>query len=238
MDISEYSTLRVRLSSSSSFNTTSELSHDMSKHTIYFGYGSNLWRHQMRQRCPTSRYLGIARLKSYKWIIYDRGYANIVEIKDEEKISSKHDYGKEVWGLVYSLEPSDEARLDVNEGVPVAYTKEWIECEFWPTSESKHDALACEQFPNEHESTEAKPDTSKAPQKVDMLVYINRDGTDDSESKKEYIYRMNMGIKDALKEGMPKEYVKQVLRKYIPEREDEEVVEVARRQALEFQDET
>lgn len=210
----------------------------MAEPTIYFGYGSNLWRHQMRQRCPTSTYLGIARLKKYKWIIYDRGYANIVEIEDEKETSSKHDYSKEVWGLVYSLEPRDEARLDINEGVPFAYDKEWIKCEFWPTSESDDDALASEQFPNEHESTKGKPDTSKDPKKVDMLVYINRDGTDESDPKKEYIYRMNMGIKDALREGMPKEYVKQVLRKYIPEREDEEVAAVARRQALEFQDET
>ncbi|KAF2164478.1 hypothetical protein M409DRAFT_25356 [Zasmidium cellare ATCC 36951] len=211
----------------------------MSKRTVYFGYGSNLWRHQMRKRCPTSKYLGIARLKSYKWIIYDRGYANIVEIKDDEdKTIWKHDYRKEVWGLVYSLEPSDEARLDVNEGVPIAYTKEWIECEFWPTSESNDDAFASEQFPNELESAKGKPDTSKEPKKVEMLVYINREGTDgDNDSKKEYIYRMNMGIKDALKEGMPNEYVKQVLREYIPEREDEEVVEVAKRQALDFQDE-
>lgn len=238
MDISEYSNLRIKLSSSSTCNGISGLNHDMAEPTIYFGYGSNLWRHQMRKRCPTSKYLGIARLKGYKWIIYDRGYANIVEIMDEEDTTSKHDYSKEVWGLVYSLEPSDEARLDVNEGVPIAYDKEWIECEFWSTSESEDDATASEQFPNEQQSITGKPDTSKEPGKVDMLVYINRDGTDESESKKEYVYRMNMGIKDALKEGMPKEYVKQVLRKYIPEREDEEVASVARRQALEFQDET
>ncbi|KAK4499519.1 hypothetical protein PRZ48_010034 [Zasmidium cellare] len=210
----------------------------MSKPTVYFGYGSNLWRHQMRTRCPTSKYLGIARLKNYKWIIYDRGYANIVEIKDEDKTSSKYDYRKEVWGLVYSLEQSDEDRLDGNEGVPIAYTKEWIECEFWPTSESEEDALASEQFPNDHESSKGKPDISKQPKKVDMLVYINRKGTDgDYDPKKEYIYRMNMGIKDALKEGMPKGYVKQVLRDYIPEREDGDVVEIAKRQALDFQDE-
>lgn len=195
----------------------------------------------MRQRCPTSKYLGIARLKGYKWIIYDRGYANIVEEKHSESpaLNQKHDYTHECWGLVYSLEKPDEERLDGNEGVPVAYKKEWIECELWPTSESSSDAIAAEAMENiTFRWAKGKPDTSKEPKKVDMLVYINRDMTKETPPKKEYIYRMNMGIKDAVKEGMPEEYVRQVLRKYIPDREDEEVVEVARKQALEFEDET
>lgn len=182
--------------------------------------------------------MGIARLKGYKWIIYDRGYANIVEIKDKDEGTEKHDYTKEVWGLVYCLEPDDEAQLDLNEGVPIAYKKEWIKCEFWPTTESEEDADASEQFPNDHVSLKGKPDTSKKPRKAKMLIYIDRKRMKDSEPKKEYIYRMNMGIKDAVKEGMPKEYVDQVMRKFIPEQEDEEVAEMARKQALEFEDET
>ncbi|KAF2217720.1 hypothetical protein CERZMDRAFT_31255 [Cercospora zeae-maydis SCOH1-5] len=192
--------------------------------TIYFGYGSNLWLHQMRQRCPTSKYLGIARLKGYKWIIYDRGYANIVELSEEEKhaVADEHDYSKEVWGLVYSLQPEDERRLDVNEGVAHgSYSKEWIECEFWTTSSERA----------------GRPDTSKKPGKTDMLVYINRQNVREGKSKEEYVYRMNAGIRDALKENVPRMYVGQVLRKWIPDMEDESVKEVARRQALEFEDE-
>lgn len=208
--------------------------------TIYFGFGSNLWRHQMRQRCPTSKYLGIARLKGYKWIIYDRGYANIVELEDDEKEGNEeHDYSEEVWGLVYSLEEDDEERLDRNEGVPIAYRKEWIECEFWATSESEEQTRLAERMVGYFGSNgrDGKPDISKKAEKVDMLVYIDRKRTEESEPKREYVYRMNMGIKDAVREGVPEDYVRQVMRRFIPEKSEEEVEEVARRQALEFEDE-
>ncbi|KAF7192661.1 hypothetical protein HII31_06020 [Pseudocercospora fuligena] len=227
MDIAADSSLRIRLTNKETI---------MNKKTIYFGYGSNLWLYQMRQRCPTSKYLGIARLKGYKWIIYDRGYANIVEVAEDEQSSSKHDYSEEVWGLVYSLEEEDERRLDRNEGVPVAYQKELIECEYWTSAKGRAVAIDSWEDRLTYERS-GRPDTSKDPEKVDMLVYIDRTRTKSSEPKKEYIYRMNMGIHDALYEGVPKEYVEQVMRKFIPERNEEDLIEVARRQALEFEDE-
>jgi hypothetical protein len=47
-----------------------------------------------------------------------------------------------------------------------------------------------------------------------------------------------MGIRDAVKAGVPEGYVEEVMRKFIPEIKDEgEVVEVAEKQALEFEDE-
>ncbi|CZT19508.1 uncharacterized protein RCC_05359 [Ramularia collo-cygni] len=186
--------------------------------SIYFGYGSNLWMQQMKQRCPTSKYLGIARLNGYRWIIYERGYANIVEVSKEER-SQKHDYSHEVWGLVYSLEPSDEEGLDGNEGIPYAYTKEHLECDFFEAKDGK------------------KPDITDDPQEVEMLAYINLRLTAPSHPKKEYIYRMNMGIEDALEKGVPRAYVDKVMRQFIPDVDDGSVVEVARKQALQFDDE-
>lgn len=62
-----------------------DMADELANATLYFGYGSNLWKHQMVQRCPTSKYLGIARLNDYRWIINERGYANVVQKnKDEE----------------------------------------------------------------------------------------------------------------------------------------------------------
>jgi len=187
--------------------------------TVYFGYGSNLWRHQMQQRCPTSKYLGIARLKGYRWIINERGYANVVEIPSDSATEEKHSYSHEVWGLVYSLQKNDEERLDRNEGVPIAYTKEDLEVDFWPAQSGK------------------PPKVDGDAKRTEMLVYINRKMVSPDEPKTEYIYRMNMGIADAVKEGMPKEYVKQVMRKFIPNVEDEFVEDVARKQAQVFEDE-
>jgi gamma-glutamylcyclotransferase len=184
--------------------------------TLYFGYA--LWKAQMRQRCPTSTYVGIARLKGYKWIINERGYANVVELTPEEKESKG--YADEVWELVYTLEEADEERLDRNEGVPHAYTKEDLEVEFWGVKEGQ-----------KHPDVEAKPKAEK------MLVYINRKMVTEDKPKHEYVYRMKMGIHDALLEGMPRGYVEEVMRRFIPEMQPhDEVVETARKQAVWFEE--
>jgi gamma-glutamylcyclotransferase len=205
--------------------------------TIYFGYGSNLWLHQMTTRCPTSTYLGVARLPNYHWIINDRGYANVVESTRQNSSSStsspttskEEKYDDVVFGLVYSLLPEDEKRLDKNEGVPVAYTKEMLKCDFWPST------------------TEHTVDTNKRPEKKeDMLVYIDRNRVTPDKPRDEYVYRMNQGIADAVKLGVPEGYVRDVMRKYIPAEEDDEeregeremMAEFARGQAAEFRDES
>lgn len=187
--------------------------------TVYFGYGSNLWLHQMAIRCPTSTYLGIACLPNYTWLINDRGYANIVE-----QNSSSKSYSDEVYGLVYSLLPEDEKRLDRNEGVPVAYTKELIPCEFWPSS------------------VHQRVNTSTPPLETrSMLVYIDRNRTTPDQPRYEYVYRMNQGIRDAIERGVPEEYVRDVMRKFIPERDEAEeqgIGEFAKTQAAQFKDES
>ncbi|KAK6518086.1 hypothetical protein TWF506_005247 [Arthrobotrys conoides] len=84
----------------------------------YFAYGSNLWIDQMALRCPKSPFTSVARLPNYRWLICERGYANIVRSP-----------GDEVWGMLYNLTPPDEASLDKYEGVPRDYTKEMIPVE-------------------------------------------------------------------------------------------------------------
>lgn len=191
--------------------------------TIYFGYGSNLWLHQMATRCPTSTYLGVARLPHYTWLINNRGYANVVS---SDSSTSTHNYTDEVYGLVYSLLPEDEKRLDLNEGVPVAYTKELLSCDFWPGS------------------IDSKVNTTLPPSETrEMLVYIDRKRTTPDEPRDEYVYRMNQGIRDAVARGVPKGYVKDVMREFIPEEredegEDSEVGRFARTQAERFRDES
>ena len=184
--------------------------------TLYFGYGSNLWSEQMAMRCPTSQYSGLGRLSGYSWIINDRGYANIVPSSDEGDGSSPD----EVYGLVYSLEPSDEHALDRNEGVPFAYTKELLSIDFWPSKKG------C-----------GTVDVQGKAQTRQVLVYIDRERIKDCQPKEEYIYRMNMGINDGMRHGIPLGYVDQVLRAFIPAQESKEIEELARRQASNFEDE-
>lgn len=117
----------------------------------------------MRTRCPGSTFRGLARLEAYRWIINGRGYANVVEVESREE---------SVWGMVYALTPRDEARLDVNEGVPVAYTKEMMQVEFWPVKG--------------REDGGGKLDVSgEPPEQTEMLVYVDRVRVEPDVPKKE-----------------------------------------------------
>jgi gamma-glutamylcyclotransferase len=191
--------------------------------TIYFAFGSNLWLTQMRTRCPSSTYLGVARLPGYKWIINERGYANVVEALLGPGAEAE---GNAVYGLVYALPAPDEALLDKNEGVPTAYGKEYLPCDFW-AAHTPADTV----------------DTSLPPTVKDkeMLVYIDRRRVSESAPKEEYVYRMNRGVEDAVRMGVPEVYIERVLRTFIPAEgaagAGKGVEEKARRQAGAFVDE-
>ncbi|KAF2877462.1 hypothetical protein BDV95DRAFT_481488 [Massariosphaeria phaeospora] len=221
-----------------------------SQETIYFGYGSNLWQHQMQLRCPTSTYLGVARLNGYRWIINERGYANVVEgggdadaDADDEKdddgdadsgIDNK--YASVVFGLVYALQPSDEHALDKNEGVPVAYTKESLPCDFWTGVADASTAIPS----TTDEQKWIKVDTTRPPTKTarTMLVYIDRKRTALGRPREEYVVRMNQGVRDALARGVPRGYVEGVVRRFVKGGGGEGVEDLALRQAGRFEDES
>ncbi|PZF77045.1 hypothetical protein DK847_11415 [Aestuariivirga litoralis] len=78
---------------------------------LYFAYGSNMSRRQMRARCPDHECLGKAVLKDHA-LCFPRhstyrncGVAGLVEQP-----------GAEVWGVVYRLHDRDLAALDRREG--------------------------------------------------------------------------------------------------------------------------
>ena len=149
--------------------------------TLYFAYGSNLWLQQMERRCPSSKLLGLAKLRHWVWIISERHYANIIP-------SPIPDSDDHVYGLVFELTPEDEDELDIYEGVPTAYVKRYMEVEMLGTPERK----------------------------VDALVYVDIERAGESTPYSEYIGRINNGIDDALKLGLPVEYVEKYIRKFIP----------------------
>jgi gamma-glutamylcyclotransferase (GGCT)/AIG2-like uncharacterized protein YtfP len=74
----------------------------------------------MARRCPESHYVGISVLRGWKWFICGRGYANIIPSRDHV-----------VYGMIYELTASAEAKLDVYENVPESYVKQrhWVELE-------------------------------------------------------------------------------------------------------------
>jgi len=73
----------------------------------YFAYGSNLNWPQMQRRCPSSKFVTIARLPGYEFGITrhsrlrDCGTANVYPI-----------IGKEVWGAVYDVSDTDLLIMD------------------------------------------------------------------------------------------------------------------------------
>ena len=78
---------------------------------LYFAYGSNMSRRQMRERCPDHECLGKAVLKDHALCfprhspIRNCGVAGLLEKP-----------GAEVWGVVYRLHDRDLAALDRREG--------------------------------------------------------------------------------------------------------------------------
>jgi gamma-glutamylcyclotransferase (GGCT)/AIG2-like uncharacterized protein YtfP len=73
----------------------------------YFAYGSNMNWPQMQRRCPSARFVCVARLANYQFGITrhsrlrDCGTANVF-LAD----------GNEVWGTVYEVSEADLAILD------------------------------------------------------------------------------------------------------------------------------
>ena len=80
---------------------------------LYFAYGSNMDHVQMRSRCPSAEFVGLASLKNFTYYIDNRGVASI-----------KPKYGASVWGVIWDIQDScDWDVLDRYEGVSLDYYK-------------------------------------------------------------------------------------------------------------------
>jgi gamma-glutamylcyclotransferase len=156
---------------------------------LYFAYGSNLSLSQMASRCPTSTYHSLGLIHHYKWVIGPRGYANVLSPPP-----SSHSQQDFVYGLLYTLQPSDEALLDRAEGVPRSYTKHVLDVELVVPGNEEMEI-------------------------VKALVYVDEVRTGTGVCKEEYVGRMNRGIRDAVEKGMPESYVESVLRKWVRDEE-------------------
>ena len=78
---------------------------------LYFAYGSNMSRRQMRERCPDHECLGKAVLKDHALC-----FARHSPIRDCGVAGLSEQPGAEVWGVVYRLHDEDLAALDRREG--------------------------------------------------------------------------------------------------------------------------
>lgn len=214
--------------------------------TFYFAFGSNLSPHQMSIRLrhsPSSCIpVAIARLDSYAWIICERGYANVVALPESNAARDENT----VWGVLYNMHPKDEVRLDMYEGhnearnphpvlnndpqtqqikrfeqgrwdynkhyLPITVTK-WlrdpneygVDVPGWNAKSAKDEVNGGEQVPaGSHNTT------------VRALVYVDEFRTTPGKIVHEYIGRMNRGIEESVKLGLPQSWVDAVMRKFIP----------------------
>ncbi len=86
----------------------------MSAKTFYLAYGSNLNVEQMNWRCPNAEICGTSVIEDYE-LVFRRGVLNI-----EPKVGSSVPVG------VWAIDIYDEAALDIYEGYPRFYRKEYM----------------------------------------------------------------------------------------------------------------
>jgi len=80
---------------------------------LYFAYGSNMDWDQIRERCPSARFLGIAVLLDHR-LAFSR-YSSSSTRKCGVADAVKYE-GKQVWGVVYDIDERDIGNLDKKEG--------------------------------------------------------------------------------------------------------------------------
>lgn len=91
----------------------------MERGNLYFAYGSNMDIAQMDIRCPGGyKVLGDALLPDFKFIINQRGVANIIPQKESK-----------VFGVLFNLNTTCLGVLDRYEGYPYFYTREKLPIE-------------------------------------------------------------------------------------------------------------
>ena len=78
---------------------------------FYFAYGSNLDWSQMRERCPSARFVAVAKLKGHRLAFTRRSTGRGCGVAD-----AVSDPGHDVWGVVYEIDQRDVGSLDQSEG--------------------------------------------------------------------------------------------------------------------------
>jgi len=78
---------------------------------LYFAYGSNLDWSQMRERCPSARFVSVAKLKDHRLAFTRKSVERRCGVSDVIP-----DRGLNVWGVVYEIDEPDLVRLDKCEG--------------------------------------------------------------------------------------------------------------------------
>jgi gamma-glutamylcyclotransferase (GGCT)/AIG2-like uncharacterized protein YtfP len=77
----------------------------------YFAYGSMMHFDEVRQRCPSARFVAVAKLPDHALKFTRRSVRRGCGVAD-----AVGEQGQEVWGVVYSIADAELDRLDEGEG--------------------------------------------------------------------------------------------------------------------------
>ncbi|MFI5305165.1 MAG: gamma-glutamylcyclotransferase family protein [Nitrospiria bacterium] len=77
----------------------------------YFTYGSNLDCVQMRERCPSARFHGIAQLKDHRL-----AFSRLSQKRKCGVADAVSALGHSIWGVVYEISDTEVIALDSKEG--------------------------------------------------------------------------------------------------------------------------
>lgn len=155
---------------------------------LYFSYSSNMSPTTMKGRYPNSLFCGIAKLSGWKWSINSTQYANIIQSGDDV-----------VYGALYFISAADEFDLDVSEGVPDHYEKQW------------------------HEVERLDGEAKGTGQVVRALMYVDAQRPDEGTIKDDYVVWIRKAVRDAKQYGLPDEYVEKCIQPYLPDSDEGEV---------------
>ena len=78
---------------------------------LYFAYGSNMNWEQMKVRCPSARFVGVALLRDHRIAFTRRSVTRGCGVVDVVA-----DVGRRLWGVVYEITDLDVGMLDTSEG--------------------------------------------------------------------------------------------------------------------------
>ncbi len=85
---------------------------------LYFAYGSNMDWAQMKERCPSATFVGVAALRDHRIGFTRKSIKRGCGVAD----ALKH-LGRDLWGVVYALSDADSAQLDRSEGFEAGRSK-------------------------------------------------------------------------------------------------------------------
>ncbi|PKS12957.1 hypothetical protein jhhlp_000298 [Lomentospora prolificans] len=204
---------------------------------LYFAYGPNMSSAAMLRRCPGAVPVALAYLPGWKWLVNERGFANVVPLlpsafdtfrasRGSSSSSGSSSGGNKevlrgedgVYGVLYLLPEREESMLDVYEGVSEGFDKAVLEVEMVTATPPGSDAGK-----SGYSSGVDEDDKAVRVQVVKALVYLDQERVSDGRPEGGYVGWMNRGIGEAVGDwGMPAWYVDGVLRRYIPAEDDDD----------------